>query len=71
MVSVDVKHHVYLLHFIRSHFFGEHSDLFVSITGFSDLFCLPICIQRVHYLFIYLFFVAMRAEETELPDAHA
>ena len=42
-------------HFIRSHFFGKHSDLFVSITGFPDLFCLSICIQRVH--FFSLFFV--------------
>ena len=47
-------------HFIRSHFFGEHSDRFVSITGFPDPFCLPICIlaRPLFLLFLLLLFLS-------------
>ena len=37
----------------------------MSITGFPDLFCLPICIQGFK-VFLFCVFLAVRAEKTEL-----
>ena len=38
----------------------------MSIIGFPDLFCLPICIQRVHYFFIFFLYFLLPCGQKRL-----